>query len=79
MRWMKIDEACKYAGGVSRKTVYAAIRAGRLQAARIGAGRNLVVSDVAIDQMARAVAWRLQPGRRTRTRRTIGLTVTLSV
>ena len=50
MRWMKIDEACKYAGGVSRKTVYAAIRAGRLQAARIGAGRNLVVSDVAIDR-----------------------------
>jgi excisionase family DNA binding protein len=47
---MKIDEACKYAGGVSRKTVYAAIRAGRLEAARIGAGRNLVVSDVAIDR-----------------------------
>lgn len=50
MRWMKIDEACRYAGGVSRKTVYAAIRAGRLEAGRIGAGRNLVVSDVAIDR-----------------------------
>ncbi len=50
MRWMKIDEACLYAGGVSRKTLYAAIRAGRLEAGRIGAGRNLVVSDVAIDR-----------------------------
>ena len=50
MRWMKIDEACHYAGGVSRKTLYAAIRERRLQAGRIGAGRNLVVSDVAIDR-----------------------------
>ena len=25
MRWMKIDEACRYAGGVSRKTLYSAI------------------------------------------------------
>jgi excisionase family DNA binding protein len=47
---MKIDEACRYAGGVSRKTVYAAIRAGRLDAGRIGAGRNLVVSEIAIDR-----------------------------
>ena len=50
MRWMKIDEACRYAGGVSRKTLYAAIREGRLEAGRIGAGRNLVVSDVAVDR-----------------------------
>ena len=50
MRWMKIDEACRYAGGVSRKTLYGAIRARRLQAGRIGAGRNLVVSDAAIDR-----------------------------
>jgi excisionase family DNA binding protein len=50
MRWMKIDEACRYAGGVSRKTLYGAIRQGHLQAGRIGAGRNLVVSDVAIDR-----------------------------
>ena len=50
MRWMKIDEACRYAGGVSRKTLYGAIREGRLQAGRIGAGRNVVVSDIAIDR-----------------------------
>lgn len=50
MRWMKIDEACRYAGGVSRKTLYSAIREGRLQAGRIGAGRNLVVSEMAIDR-----------------------------
>lgn len=50
MRWMKVDEACCYAGGVSRKTLYGAIRKGQLQAGRIGAGRNLVVSDVAIDR-----------------------------
>ena len=50
MRWMKIDEACRYTGGVSRKTLYSAIREGRLQAGRIGAGRNLVVSDMAIDR-----------------------------
>lgn len=50
MRWMKIDEACRYAGGVSRKTIYAAVRGGRLEAGRIGAGRNLLVSDVAIDR-----------------------------
>jgi excisionase family DNA binding protein len=47
---MKIDEACRYAGGVSRKTIYAAIRGGRLEAGRIGAGRNVVVSDAAIDR-----------------------------
>jgi excisionase family DNA binding protein len=50
VRWMKIDEACRYAGGVSRKTLYGAIREGHLHAGRIGAGRNLVVSDVAIDR-----------------------------
>jgi len=50
VRWMKIDEACRYAGGVSRKTLYSAIREGRLEAGRIGAGRNLVVSDIAIDR-----------------------------
>ena len=50
MRWMKIDEACRYAGGVSRKTLYGAIRENRLEAGRIGAGRNLVLSDVAIDR-----------------------------
>jgi excisionase family DNA binding protein len=66
VRWMKIDEACRYAGGVSRKTLYGAIREGRLQAGRIGAGRNLVVSDVAIDRWLedsrRNAVWRNEKG-----------------
>jgi excisionase family DNA binding protein len=50
VRWMKAEEACRYAGGISKKTLYGAIRAGHLQAGRIGAGRNVLVSDIAIDR-----------------------------
>lgn len=28
-RWMKVDEARQYSGGVSRKTIYRAVAAGR--------------------------------------------------
>jgi len=49
MRWMKIDDACRYAGGLSRKTLYAAVRAGRLRAAHVGAGRNLLFCAAWID------------------------------
>ena len=54
VRWMKVDEACTYAGGISRKTLYAAIRGGRLQAGRLGSGRNVVISDAAIDRWLEA-------------------------
>lgn len=50
LRWMRIDEARAYAGGVSRKTLYAAVTTGKLKAARIGAGRNLLFSLAFIDE-----------------------------
>jgi excisionase family DNA binding protein len=50
LHWFKIDAACEYTGGLSRWTLNQAIRAGRLQAARIGRGRNVVLSDAAIDE-----------------------------
>ena len=49
MVWLKVDEACRYAGGVSRKTLYAAVSKGCLKASRIGAGRNLLFSTEWID------------------------------
>jgi hypothetical protein len=43
MKWAKADYAAReWAGGISTKTLYAAVRSGRLKAARIGAGRNLL-------------------------------------
>lgn len=50
MRWLKVPAASKeWAGGVNPKTLYAAIRAGRLKAARIGAGRNVLVCETYVD------------------------------
>jgi excisionase family DNA binding protein len=53
MAWMKIDAACAYAGAVSRKTIYSAVRRGELRAARIGAGRNLLFASEWIDAYLR--------------------------
>lgn len=53
MRWLKAREAAAYAR-VSPKLLYAAVRAGRLRASRIGAGRNLVFSDEWLDQFMAA-------------------------
>jgi excisionase family DNA binding protein len=51
MRWLKVAEAAKeWAGGVSAKTMYAAIRARKLKAARIGAGRNVLVCEAFVDE-----------------------------
>ena len=50
MAWMKVDAARKYAGGLGRKTLYRAVAGGKLRAARIGAGRSLLFSDVWIDE-----------------------------
>jgi hypothetical protein len=50
MIWMKIDQACAYAGGISRAVLYGAIRSGRLRCARIGAGRNVLLADTWIDE-----------------------------
>lgn len=49
MRWLKVRGAAEYAGGLSQRTVYQAIRSGRLRAARLGAGRNVVTSAEWID------------------------------
>ena len=46
MRCLKVEDAAReWAGGLSVKTLYRAIRAGQLEAARIGAGRNLLVCE----------------------------------
>lgn len=51
MRWLKVPEAAKqWAGEISAKTMYAAIRAGKLKAARIGAGRNVLVCEAFVDE-----------------------------
>ena len=56
MRWLKIHGACAYAGDMSSKTIYAAVAAGRLRAARVGAGRNLMFSEEWIDDWLRGSA-----------------------
>ena len=56
MRWMKIGAACEYTGGLERKTLYGAVKAGKLRAAKIGAGRNLLFADLWIDQWLEAAA-----------------------
>ena len=47
MRWLKAaDAAREWCGGVSPKLLYSAVKTGRLRAARIGAGRNLLFCEV---------------------------------
>lgn len=50
MAWIKIDAACAYAGGLSRKTLYGSVRRGELKAARVGCGRNIVFCEAFIDE-----------------------------
>ena len=50
MRWLKAEEAARaWAGGVSTKKLYEAVKAGRLKAARYGAGRNLLFCEEWVD------------------------------
>ena len=43
MTWLKAEAAAReWCGGISPKVLYGAVRAGKLKAARIGAGRNLL-------------------------------------
>ena len=59
MRWLKASEAAReWAGNVAPKTLYRAVRDGRLKAARIGAGRNLLFCETWIDQWLQATAER---------------------
>lgn len=51
MTWAKADEAAaKWAGGVNPKILYRAVREGKLRAARIGAGRNMLFCEAWIDE-----------------------------
>jgi excisionase family DNA binding protein len=56
MGWLKVDDARRHAGGVSRQTLYNAVRTGKLRAARVGAGRNLLFCEAWIDEWLRAAA-----------------------
>lgn len=57
MVWKKAGEAAKdWCGGVSPKTLYAAVKSGKLKAARIGAGRNLLFCEEWCDQWLLASA-----------------------
>ena len=51
MRWLKVAAAAReWCGGVNPKILYRAVREGRLEAARIGSGRNFLVSEQAVDR-----------------------------
>ena len=52
MTWVKAGPACAYLGGISTKTLYAAVKRGDLKAARIGAGRNLLFCETWLDEFA---------------------------
>ncbi len=52
--WFKATKAAAYAGGISPKVLYSAVRAGKLRAAKIGAGRNLLFCEAFIDEWLRA-------------------------
>jgi excisionase family DNA binding protein len=50
MEWRKVKPAAvAWAGGISDKAIYAAIRSGKLRAARYGAGRNYLLCKEWID------------------------------
>ncbi len=69
MRWLKVRQAAEHAGGLSQRTVYAAIRNGKLRAARIGAGRNLVTAAEWVDAWLEQAGAAAGPGP---TERTVG-------
>jgi excisionase family DNA binding protein len=66
MRWLKVDQAREYAGGVSRKTLYSAVAQDRLKAARVGAGRNLLFCEQWIDEWLRESAEEREPDKAVR-------------
>jgi excisionase family DNA binding protein len=62
MEWKKVPDAAReWAGGVSAGTLYDAIRAGELKAARIGTGRKMLVCE------ADVTAWLIASQQRTPT------------
>lgn len=65
MTWLRIDEARKHAGGVSRRLLYDAVRRGELRAARVGRGRNFVFSTEFLDEWLRSKSEALVPREET--------------
>ena len=61
MTWMKAPREAEYAGGVSTKILYAAVRAGKLRAAKIGGGGNLLFCEEFLDEWLQAAVDR-EPG-----------------
>lgn len=61
MEWLRIDQACLYAGKCSRKTLYSAVERG-MRVARLGeSGRRLMFSREWIDEYFASCA---PPGKR---------------
>jgi hypothetical protein len=57
MEWKKAGAAAEaWCGGISEKSLYAAVRSGRLKAARIGAGRNLLFCETWCDEWLKSTA-----------------------
>jgi hypothetical protein len=57
VRWLKAqDAATEWCGGISPKTLYAAVTRGKLKAAHIGAGRNLLFCEQWCDEWLLASA-----------------------
>ena len=56
MQWKKANEAAQYwCGNISPKVLYAAVKAGKLKAARIGAGRNLLFCEGVVRRVVDAL------------------------
>lgn len=67
MHWLKAAAAAEqWAGGISAKVLYAAVKAGKLKAARIGAGRNLLFCETWIDEWLKASARDVPPQQNVR-------------
>jgi excisionase family DNA binding protein len=67
MRWLKVAPAMKeWAGNISAKTAYRAIRSGALSAARVGAGRNYLLCEEFIDTWLRGRLTHGRPSSRER-------------
>ena len=66
--WFKAPRAAEYAGNISVKVIYAAVRSGKLRAAKIGSGRNILLCEAFIDDWLQAtvepVEHRKEAGRR---------------
>jgi len=60
---MKVAQACEYLGGISPKTLYGAVKAGKCKAARIGQGRNLLFCATWLDEYAASCAVAMDDGR----------------